>query len=91
MVALQLIEHGGRVVAVVAGDRAVIARDLATPAEGVVRAKCLYALQVHTGDRPGPYADKNAEAYARSTARRHDRRGRAWWQGGTGGTTGAGR
>jgi hypothetical protein len=31
----------------------------------MVRAKCLYALEVQAGQRPGPYSDQAATGYAR--------------------------
>jgi hypothetical protein len=43
-----------RVVAFVVNGRAVITGALAGDAFDVVRAKCLYALEIATGERPGP-------------------------------------
>jgi hypothetical protein len=78
MVAIQQIHHDGDVVAWVAGGRAVITGALAGDAFELVRAKCLYALEIQAGKQPGPYTDGAATAYAHSakTHRRH---------GGTGG------
>jgi hypothetical protein len=43
-----------------------------------VRAKCLYALEVQVGERPGPYSDEAATRYARrALAHRHAARSRA--------------
>jgi hypothetical protein len=66
MLTIQPIHHDGEVVAFVVGGRALISADLADGAFEVVRAKCLYALEIATGDRPGPYTDRAATAYARS-------------------------
>jgi hypothetical protein len=30
----------------------------------LVAAKCLYALEINAGDRPGPYRDEDADQYA---------------------------
>jgi hypothetical protein len=78
MVAIQQIHHGGDVVAWVVGGRAVITGGLADDASDLVRAKCLYALEIAAGERPGPYTDGAATAYARSAMdrRRHGRAGR---------------
>lgn len=78
MATIQRIHHDGDVVAFVVGGRAVITGGLAGDASDLVRAKCLYALEIAAGERPGPYTDGAATAYARSAVdrRRH---------GGTGG------
>jgi hypothetical protein len=64
MVTIEPIEHGGRVVALVTGGRALIADGLGAYAVAVVRAKCLYALDVQAGERPGRYTDAAATRYA---------------------------
>jgi hypothetical protein len=74
MPAIQRIHHDGDVVAWVAGGRAVITTGLPGDAFDLVRAKCLYALEIAAGERPGPYTDAAASAYARSAmarGRRH--------------------
>ena len=79
MVRIQPIEHDGHVVALVAGGRALIGDQLADPALALVRAKCLYALEVQAGERPGPYSDEAATRYARrALAHGHQARSRAW-------------
>ena len=65
MAAIQRIHHDGDVVAFVVGGRAVITGGLADDAFDVVRAKCLYALEVQAGEQRGPYSDRAATAYAR--------------------------
>jgi hypothetical protein len=78
MVMIQPIEHDGHVVALVAGGRALIGDQLADGALALVRAKCLYALEVQAGERPGPYSDEAATRYARrALAHRHAARSRA--------------
>jgi hypothetical protein len=74
MAAIQRIDHDGKVVAFVVGGRAVITADLADDAFDVVRAKCLYALEVQAGEQRGPYSDRAATAYARSALGRGERR-----------------
>lgn len=39
----------------------------------VVQAMCLYALEVASGERKGPYHDRDAERYARRAIRRGSR------------------
>ncbi len=73
MAAIQRIHHDGEVVAVVVGGRAVTTRGLAHDAFEVVRAKCLYALEVQAGEQRGPYSDPAATAYARSAVGRGHR------------------
>jgi hypothetical protein len=77
MVTIQPIHHDGDVVAFVVDGRAVITRGLANDAFDVVRAKCLYALEIATGERPGPYTDGAASTYARSATDRRRYRGTA--------------
>jgi hypothetical protein len=69
MVTIQSIEHDGHVVALIAGGRALIGDELAGSTLALVRAKCLYALEVQAGERPGPYSDEAATRYARSRSR----------------------
>jgi len=79
MVPIQPIEHDGHVVALVARGRALISEELAGGALALVRAKCLYALEVRAGERPGPHSDEAAESYAqRALAHGHPARSRAW-------------
>ena len=78
MVTIQPIEHHGHVVALVAGCRALIGDELAGDALALVRAKCLYALEVQAGERPGPYSDEAAARYAqRALGHSHPPRSRA--------------
>jgi hypothetical protein len=64
METIQLIKLDGRVLAVVAGNRAIIADELVGADRLRVQAKALYALEVRAGERPGPYSDDAAERYA---------------------------
>jgi hypothetical protein len=64
MVTVQAIEHHGHVVALVAGERALIGPELAGDALALVRAKCAYALEIQAGTRLGPYTDEAATRYA---------------------------
>src|SRR5205085_1325983 len=64
MVTIQPIEHDGHIVALVAGGRALLGDQLTGQALALVRAKCLYALEVHAGERAGPYSDQAATRYA---------------------------
>jgi hypothetical protein len=64
MVAIQPICHDGDVVAFVVGGHALISDRLLGDAFDLVRAKCLYALEVEAGRRPAPYTDHAATRYA---------------------------
>jgi hypothetical protein len=64
---IQPIEHRGRVVAFVAGDRAIVSDELGTDAHRLVQAKCLYALEIQASERAGPYTDAAATRYAEAT------------------------
>jgi hypothetical protein len=75
MATIQRIHHDGDVVAFVAGGRAAITDRLADDAFDLVRAKCLYALEIQAGERSGPYSDRAAALYARSVMDR----GRGHW------------
>jgi hypothetical protein len=75
MVTIQPIHHDGEVVAFAVDGCAVISGGLADDAFDVVRAKCLYALEIATGERPGPYTDGAATAYARSAMERRPHHG----------------
>ena len=55
-----------RPVELVAGGRALIGDELAGRALALVQAKCLYALEVQAGERPGPHSDDVAMRSARS-------------------------
>jgi len=79
MVTIQPIEHDGHVVALVAGGRALIGDELAGATLTLVRAKCLYALEVQADERPGPYSDLAATRYAqRALAHARPARSRVW-------------
>ena len=60
MLGSQAIQDDGHVVALVAGGRALNDDGLTGAALARVRAKCLYALEIQAGTRPGPYADESA-------------------------------
>lgn len=68
MTAIQIIELDGRPAAIVAGEQAIIPAQLTGHAREHVAAKALYALQIASGERCGPYTDDDAEAYARGVA-----------------------
>jgi len=62
---LNLIEHDGRAAAVVVDGQALLDATLGPTARRHVQAKCLHALEIAAGDRPGPYNDAAATRYAR--------------------------
>jgi hypothetical protein len=64
METILVIQLNGRVVAVVAQDRAIIADEFVGADRLRAQAKALYALEVLAGERPGPYSDDAAERYA---------------------------
>ena len=65
---IEIITLHGRPVALVAGDQAIIPEHLSDADHARVAAKALYAIEIATGQRLGPYTDTDAEAYARSIA-----------------------
>jgi hypothetical protein len=62
---IQVIELGGRPVALALGEEAIIADHVAGEDRSIVAGMTLYALEVQAGARPGPYVDVDAERYAR--------------------------
>lgn len=68
---VQPIIHRGVLVAIVIADEAIIADAVPTGDLAAVKAKCLYALEIAAGERPGPYTDAGAAAYVQAIARAH--------------------
>lgn len=68
MKTIQIIELDGRPAALVAGDQAIIAHHITGAERARVQAKALYAIEIGTGARIGPYTDQHAERYAASAA-----------------------
>jgi hypothetical protein len=62
---IQIIVHRGRLAAAIVAGQAVVDDTLSDAEFRHVQAMCLYALQTIDGDRPGPYSDADADAYAR--------------------------
>lgn len=62
---IQVIELAGRPVALALGDEAIIADHITDAQRSIVAGMALYALEIQTGERPGPYSDADAEQYAR--------------------------
>jgi hypothetical protein len=62
---LQPITHNGQLVAAVIQDHAVIITTLPALELRHVQAMCHYAMLVQAGELPGPYTDRQADAYAR--------------------------
>ena len=65
---VQPIIHHRALVAIVIADQAIIPAAVPASDLPVVKAKCLYALEIAAGERPGPYSDASASAYAQATA-----------------------
>jgi hypothetical protein len=65
---VQPIIHRGAMVAIVIADQAIIPAAVPATDLPVVKAKCLYALEIAAGERPGPYSDAGASAYAQTIA-----------------------
>jgi len=61
---IQPITHRGRLAAVVVAGEAIVEDTLAEEDFRVVQAMCLYALEIGDHERPGPYTDADALAYA---------------------------
>lgn len=62
---IQVIELAGHPVALALGDEAIIANHVTDQERSIVAGMALYALEIQTGQRPGPYTDADAEHYAR--------------------------
>jgi hypothetical protein len=65
---VQPIIHHGALVAIVIADQAIITAAVPASDLPVVKAKCLYALEIAAGERPGAYSDAGASAYAQAIA-----------------------
>ncbi len=65
---IQPITHNGRIVALVAAQRAFISDHVPERHRPTVKAMCLYAIEIAAGSLPGPYTDAGALAYARRVA-----------------------
>lgn len=63
---IQPIIHQGQLAAVVVGGLAIIEDTLTDTAHRHVQAMCLYALEIEDRERPGPYNDADADAFARA-------------------------
>ena len=56
------------VAALVVGGQAIFSDALPSREQAIVKAMCLYALEVADGRLPGPYSEARALAYARAAA-----------------------
>ena len=65
MTAIQIIELGGRPVALAIGEDAILAEHLTGEERRIAAGMALYALEIQAGRRPGPYSDADAERFAR--------------------------
>ena len=64
MTNLQKIIYNGQLAAVVVADQAIVVDGLREDDERMVRAMCLYALEIAAGSERGPYSDERALHYA---------------------------
>lgn len=62
---IQVIELRGRPVALALIDEAILADHITDDDRPIVAGMALYAIEIQTGRRPGPYSDDDAERYAR--------------------------
>jgi len=65
---LQPIIHHGTLAAVVIAGHAIISDTLSKHQHAIVKAMCLYAIEIADGRLPGPYSDTHAVAYAHTAA-----------------------
>jgi hypothetical protein len=65
MKAIQIVQLRGRPVALALGEDAIISEHVTGSERSIVAGMALYAIEVQTGQRPGPYNDADAERYAR--------------------------
>ena len=62
---IQVIELRGRPVALALVNEAILAEHITDADRPIVAGMALYAIEIQTGSRPGPYSDADAERYAR--------------------------
>ena len=65
---IQPIIHHGTLAAVVIAGQAIISDTLPKHQHTIVKAMCLYAIEIADGRLPGPYSDTRALAYAHMAA-----------------------
>lgn len=65
MITTQLVTFRGRPVAVVLSSGHAVVDDVVLDDRPTVDAMCVYAIEVATGQRPGPYTDADAQDHAR--------------------------
>ena len=65
MKTIQIIQLRGRPVALALGEDAILSEHVTGSERSIVAGMALYAIEVQTGQRPGPYSDADAERYAR--------------------------
>jgi hypothetical protein len=65
---IQPIICHGRLAALVIAGQAIISDALPTEQHAIVKAMCLYAIEIAVGRLPGPYSDTHALAYAHRAA-----------------------
>lgn len=65
MTAIQIIELGGRPVALALGEDAILAEHITGDERRIAAGMALYALEIQAGRRAGPYRNADAERYAR--------------------------
>jgi hypothetical protein len=77
MPTIQVIQRGGRAVALATNKGAIISDHVTGTERRIAAGMALYAIEILAGQRPGPYTDADAEQHSTRGIVRADRSARA--------------